>query len=150
MKVQDFRVGNYVMLDGKLHVLQPSDLVGIYQCEIAGAQSPFESILITKDILLDFGFVGVEKQSYINGVRYLFQVSGSADNIEKQGINRDGTWFDGIGGYSWEKTGELGVNTLCRGNYICNSVGFAHQLQNLYYALTGQEFEFNSKSNKIK
>ena len=80
---------------------------------------------------------------YVNGFQYLLQVDGNHDDIKIEGIDRDGVWFDGIGGYSWIKDKTLVVNTLCRGNYASNSIKHVHQLQNLYFALTQKELTLN-------
>lgn len=99
-----------------------------------------DPIPLTEEWLLKFGFEKIKNETYINGYQYLLQVSNDYTD-EEMIINRDGTWFDAIGGIDYERTKVLHVNTLCRGNHVCNTVSTVHQLQNLYYSLTGNKLE---------
>lgn len=99
-----------------------------------------EPIPITEEWLSKFGFLKIPNETYINGNQFLLQVTGEAN--ENGSMNRDETWFDGIGDSSWiRKDGlkTMSVNVLCRGNYVCNCANYVHQLQNIYFALTGNE-----------
>jgi hypothetical protein len=97
-------------------------------------------IPLTEDWLRKFGFTAIENSTYINGRQWMLQVSSDyIDEELDEVVNRDGTWFDGIGSHSYREDGAMGVCALCRGNYICNNIRTVHQLQNLYFALTGEE-----------
>lgn len=101
-----------------------------------------QKILTEKD-LESLGFTCVENDWYINKRQWLLQVSD--DYVDKEAgeiINRDGTWFDAIGTWNFEKNGEMAVNTLCRGNYVCRAVTTVEDLQLLFLALTGNKLEF--------
>ena len=101
-----------------------------------------EGISITEEWLSKLGFTKIPDQTYINGNKFVMQVTGELN--EDGSINRDGTWFDGIGDYSWLKADGLktmSVNVLCRGNYVCNCAKYVHQLQNLYFVITGEELK---------
>lgn len=105
-----------------------------------------EPIPLTKEWLERFGFIEKADDSYINGFRYLKQVTGFYDEIDKDGIDRDGVWMEGIGTYSWKENKTLAVNTFCCGNYCSNSVKYVHQLQNLHFALTGEELQLKDNA----
>lgn len=105
-----------------------------------------EKQILTETHLGNLGFTFVEEEMYINGKQWLLQVTDDyVDEENGEIINQDGTWFDGIGTMSFDRTGEIGVNTLCRGNYVCRSVNTVEDLQLLYLALTGNELKFKNK-----
>lgn len=95
-----------------------------------------QPIEITDEWLLYFGFRKFKKEFNINGYEYTLQVT---DDYGEEEINRDGTWFNAIGSRTWKNDKTLVVSPLCRGNYVSNNIQFVHQLQNLYYSLTGEE-----------
>lgn len=104
--------------------------------------SQIEPIPLTEDWLLKFGFEKIVNETYINGNQFTLQVTG--ERKSSGNIDIDETWFDGIGDLSWLKSGGVKtvcVNVLCRGNYVCNAAKHVHQLQNLFFALTGEELE---------
>lgn len=68
----------------------------------------------------------------IDGVEYIFPI----DDRSKEYL-KDGTWFSSCGTFN----GGIAVLCLCRGNYFANNIDYLHQLQNLYFALTGEELE---------
>lgn len=135
----ELKIGNIVKPDWNEDFIKVSakHIVEQHQSDIAKSKY-LEPILITKEWLLKLGFIEIEDNSYINGFRYIKQVIGNHDDIATQGIDRNGVWMDGIGTYNWSKTGELVVNTLCRGNYCANSCIHVHELQNLYFSISGK------------
>ena len=92
----------------------------------------FKPIDLTRDWLLKMGFSEIKNECYVNNIQYILQVDGSG---------LDSTCFDGIGTI---KQGELVVNVLCKGNYVCNSLDYVHQIQNLYYELKREELIIKS------
>ena len=105
-----------------------------------------EQKILTEKHLERLGFTCVENSSYINGKQWLLQVTD--DYVDKEAgeiISRDGTWFDAIGTWNFEKNGEMVVNTLCRGNYVCRSVSTVEDLQLLFFALTGNKLELKDE-----
>ena len=95
---------------------------------------------ITEYELNQFGFEYVIDESYINGRRWLLQVSNDyVDCISGEIINKDGTWFDAIGTGNFKENGEMAVSTICRGNYVCKSVRTINELKALYFVLSGKE-----------
>ena len=77
--------------------------------------------------MLKLGFKKVKNNGYINGYEYIRKI----DSVE----------FNGIGKFNYNKTGEIIVTVDCRGNYICNNLNYVHQVQNLYFALSGTEIK---------
>jgi len=139
MEAKNIRIGN-VTSDGIVKTFWERGVhVGLGKCL---KFEDLQEVTLTEGWLKKLGFTAVETDMYINGKQWLMQVTD--DYIDEEAgeiISRDGTWFDGIGTYSFKKDGAMAVNVLCRGNYVCNSVGTVHELQNLFFALTGTDLE---------
>ena len=140
MKPQDLRIGNYVYYENTTHII--SGIMGnkIYswwvkdgkpvieyeQKDIGGAQveNPYmdvidrhEPIPLTEEWLVKFG-IELNFEELESGFKLLYWVKG-AFNLE---IDKDGKIYFEV--YS---------------HYI--EVKYVHQLQNLYFALTGEELK---------
>jgi len=103
------------------------------------------SEVLTEEHLKDLGFTCVKDERYINGNQWLLQVSNDyVDSDNGEIVNKDGTWFDAIGTYSFKRDGAMAVNTLCRGNYVCRSVDTVKDVQLLFLALTGKNLELKT------
>ncbi len=154
MEAKELRIGNYIQYKPELcyggtdihivkgitkHLFDGHPIISTDKG--SGNIKVFQFIPLTEQWLIDFGFDSEENKMYINSKQFTLQVTG--DRFEGK-INRDETWFDGIGGYNFKETKQLHVNTLCRGNYVCSTVGHVHQLQNLFYCLTGKELTLES------
>lgn len=128
MKPQDLRIGNLVILCvanvnhyGKIHSLTPSHLLigdGI-KCDY----SDLEPIIITEEWLLKCGFTPCES---------LFK---DKPNILSVQISNNETLDYEDGELFIANVGSHRVVTLW------NNIIHLHQLQNLYYAITGEELE---------
>lgn len=141
IKANELKIGNQIDKGIIVNFYETGVHVGLGKCFPFSDINP---IPITDEWLLMLGFVKIKEPRYVNGYQYLLQVTGHHDNIETEGIDRSGTWFDGIGGYRWEKDGSIGVNVLCKGNYVCKGANYVHELQNLFFALSGKELEIRS------
>lgn len=98
--------------------------------------------MLTEKDLEKLGFTCVDNDMYVNKRQWLLQVSDDyVDTENGEIINQDGTWFDAIGTWNFRKSGEMAVNTLCRGNYVCKGVSTVEDLQMLFFALTGNKLE---------
>lgn len=145
MKPIDLRIGNYINIDGELNEVTGISFntdEGVWMIDDMFNIEICNPIPLTEKWLLDFGFRFKLNEHYVNNKQWFLQVTGEMENNVT--INKDYVWFDGIGDYSWlKKEGKktMAVNTLCKGNYVCNSVGHVHELQNLYYALNGEELK---------
>jgi hypothetical protein len=141
MKASEIRVGNWFRYPGLWSYRQPEGAIFSefdFQWEDRDWFAVGESMLfldevlpipLTEEWLIKFGFEKIKKESYVNGFEFILKPDSDLE-------------FNGIGHHGWLKGDRsLVVNTLCRGNYVCNTVGYVHQLQNLYFALTGEELK---------
>jgi len=130
MKVKELRIGNYVnYVSQKVIVLQTSiegrndwDVeLGYFEDSIGFPRkiNKITPIPITKEWLLKFGFKKEERKLYSLYVD---------DNLDIS------LWSDI---YFKNPTIEL----TCNGRVVCKDIKYIHQLQNLYFALTGEELK---------
>jgi len=121
MKASELRIGNYVKyltLNGNSEILAN----GIYLFELGELE--LDPILLTEKWLLKFGF---ENNKHGNWNRYFkdgIYPRSFAFQFYKNG--RVDFWY-----------GDFNVGNLNRIKY--NPLQYVHQLQNLYFALTGKE-----------
>jgi len=128
MKVTDLRIGNKVFYNDKNETPEPtiieiglSDLILISE-GVKGCV--YKPIPITEDWLVKFGFV-------MHNV-----VSGSFS------LNSNGVYFSiGLKGFYGSKVNSVSIKTMLISNdwITIDTIDSVHQLQNLYYALTGSE-----------
>jgi len=113
MKSKDLRIGNYVFnaaFDGHCQV-EAVDLIAMVQWEVTGTEAPFiEPLPLTEDWLLRFGFS-------FDGSYY--------KNMLSIRIKEPNDQF-----------GNVWISTQFVSSLLITEV---HQLQNLYFALTGTE-----------
>lgn len=139
MKLQDLRIGNYVVYEATTHIVSAIGRSGIYSwwvkdgepvieyClkDAGGVQvedpyfdqiSNYEPMPITEEWLLKFGF----EKSTLDGdntwlnLRYRYLTFSSDESVEFKKV----------------------YLTVSRMDIICE---YVHELQNLYFALTGEE-----------
>ena len=141
-KTQGLQIGNYLYFKNT-HDLAIVHLINgekHFDCrDEYGSFIPngnYEPITLNDEWLLNLGFEKIPNKMYINGFKYFLHTEG----LNYENYHKDGTYFDGIG--TIQNNGNLVVNTLCRGNYVCNSVQYVHELQNLYYSLTEKELVY--------
>lgn len=111
----ELRIGNYVTCEGKVIELRSRD---IYHFDKSGLK--LKPIPLTKQWLLDFGFRECE-----GGLSIKLN-----DDIILDWDSTTGTWMS-VDDY---------INSMIDLSEKCNHV---HQLQNLYFALTGEELKLN-------
>jgi len=117
MKSEELRIGNFVY--DKLYPSNELRRIIIKYGAIIDNSEHFEPIPLTKEWLLDFGFEKcetLEEQGYKKGIYKLF--ANSLDEINFCFFDF-GDWYQHI--------------------------DYVHQLQNIYFALTGEELEFKTK-----
>ena len=120
MKATELRLGNYVSVnrgDGFVTIVVDLDLLA----EIQKADWPFEPIAITGDWLMKLGFTICESKIIDNPDIFTIQISNH-ETLD----------------YEDEEFFIAGVNSH-RVVDLWNSPKYVHQLQNLYFALTGEE-----------
>ena len=114
MKVTDLRIGNLTLLEGRVTKI---NCLGTYLSGEDGYRiKAAKGIPLTEEWLVKFGFVnnGYNPKVFYNGEYYITKYNGADWDI-----------FDDVPA-------------------ACNSIGMltldtVHQLQNLYFALTGEE-----------
>lgn len=122
MEAKDLRIGNFVYLTDKEKVWEILDGYEIDKCE----ENPFtQPIPLTEEWLLKFGFTR-HHADYYNDVILLKDVF-NLDNGEQ---------YDCLKVKIYPH--ELGSAQSVKGDLHIKHV---HQLQNLYFALTGEELE---------
>lgn len=116
MDARELRVGNYFDYDGRILRLDKDALIGF----LLDPEEKLRPVTLTEDWLVRMGWIWNEEcksfEKYPNGdVRM---------NLQFRRLN---------GSYSM-------FNYVLRAK-ICENIFYVHQLQNLYFALTGEELE---------
>ena len=139
MNKNELRIGNITNKGRIVSFYEHGVHVGMGKCY---KFSELEPEILTEDWLKKLGFISEISSSYCNGFKWTKQINGHIeDEDEPNLINRDGTWFDGIGTRSFERTGEMAANVICRGNYICGAPATVHEVQNIFFALSYTEIQ---------
>jgi hypothetical protein len=124
MKRTELRIGNWIDWNGELGVIsQLLELEVAFKCGESDLYKSLKPIPLTEEWLLKFGFKKDTKYDWelkVNGVLFY----GMCD--DSQPIN-------------------TGIGILNLPNSIIN-IKHVHQLQNLYFALTGEELTIKNKT----
>jgi hypothetical protein len=139
MKATELRIGNYVHIDyplgedGKLIKISPFHLTEMLQCEIAETKHNYIPIPLTEEWLLKFGFEKEESKpstkhhnyfsKYISDYKYCFTYAEFREDF----------------GVYIEYTDSSDPNDDGIKYPFCFGIKYVHQLQNLFYSLTGTE-----------
>jgi hypothetical protein len=126
MKANELRIGNLVYLKSKDAIYEISSGHDIEEIDDAPINFDAKPIPLTEEWLLKFGFEFYKKQVSLNVGGELFNYAVKNEII---------IWTD-------LKTGWTLDGRINRKTHWLNSV---HQLQNLYFALTGEELTFKSE-----
>ena len=123
MKATQFRIGNLVSWKNSGKEFEIT-LQSLYE----GANLDWKPIHITKEILLRFGFKEVEIN---NGDFFLvIQKNKGVLNGEYQ------IWVDlGIE----NETNKISISVVCESQWLITKNKYVHQLQNLFFCLSGKE-----------
>jgi|688.fasta_scaffold112040_6 hypothetical protein len=131
MDSRQFRVGNLVCWKNSGKEFQIT-LQSLYE----GANLDWKPLLITKEILLRFGFEEVE----IDNGNFVLIIQKNKGG----GIGEYQIWVDlGIE----NETNEISISLVCDSEWLVTKNKYIHQLQNLYFALTQKELKLR---NNIK
>lgn len=133
IKPNELRIGNLIFCKTTKSLAtvaspHPGQVIANFKYENVTADfvhcdlTELEPIAITPEWLERCGFVKKENKTQIDGIEMTFHINES-------------TYFSSCGGID----GGLYILCLCRGNYFANNLQHLHQLQNLYFALTGEE-----------
>ena len=124
MEANELRIGNLVITKNMPVEIEEIRIETVRCCFGEFPINYIEPILITEEWLLKFGFVK-------KGNRYKLKNFGSF------------IFFDIIKTFGFYPAGLL--SSLCR----MDNIKYVHQLQNLYFALTGKELEINMTADEI-
>lgn len=120
MEAKELRIGNCVMCDGKIISLRSRD---IYHVDKSGLKvSP---VPLTEDRLIDFGFVKMDNKDGL-----VISVGGYELYVVQNGfsgtLDKEPSWFCSVAtGYGSQPMSLVKM--------------YVHEIQNLYFALTGKE-----------
>lgn len=129
MEAKELRIGNWI-LNGINEEFQVNGITIDYFELGQSMFGEFKPIPLTEEWLIKFGFDKNINEMQVDGIEMKLQISG---------YDRDGSWFSSCG----TMDGGLVVLCLCRGNYFSNNIMYVHQLQNVFFALTGEELTIN-------
>lgn len=118
MQLNEIRLGNKISLEGKNYTIDAKMMYAIFSGNPDYDISKFEPILLSSEWLLKFGF----KENKVEDITYEKEIShckGFVVSFSTQSYD----WF------------------LCDTDVDTN-VKYIHQLQNLYFAMTGLEIDF--------
>ena len=131
MKLQDLRIGNYVVYEATTHIVSAIGRSGVYSWWVKDGEPVIEYRLLDAD--------GKQVED-----PYFDQIS----NYEPMPITEE--WLLKFGFENWDKNKWVDSNSVLTiskndDNFLCLinqrdvDILYVHQLQNLYFALTGKE-----------
>ena len=114
----EFRIGNYAILKGK--EIKFTTFYGL--CNLEAKPELYEPIPLSEEWLLKFGFVQcIHDKTLYKYLNFIYF------KLEKE--------FNNSKDYDYISANLRGTNAV---DFMCR-LYFVHQLQNLYFALTGEE-----------
>ena len=117
MKANELRIGNFYDHNGFVNEATPNTIEEVWIAE----RSWVKPIPLTKEWLLKFGFEWSIRHQAWHKLSFIFDLSER-----------------GVGGYYMHMVKK-------NNDIICPEIIYVHQLQNLYFALTGEELTFKSE-----
>ena len=120
MKASELRVGNLILKNGKLHYTSYLTIRDIHGLSIDDTDT-FEPIPITEERLMIFGFKKLSDKLIVLSIPKL-----------KSELHYETYYY-----------GNVVTIHSDFGTFIPNDIEYVHQLQNLYFALTGEELTIN-------
>ena len=124
MEIQELRIGNYIEYNGEIIKLDGSLLCCYIQNEL---DYPFNEVPLTEEILLKFGFNEVEGERWCDMREEFEECNYYYLSMFKIYYNPETDRFEDDSLYHFN------VN-----------LKYVHQLQNLYFVLTGGELTFKN------
>lgn len=125
MNTKELRIGNLVLISGRIEKIYRIERDGVNGWVEQGVRikEVFKPIPLTEEWLLKFGFEKV-KDTFITFDSYHYE--------------NENCWI-----YLIDKGFEFELKTGDERHNLCRTYQYVHQLQNLYFALTGQELTIN-------
>ncbi len=121
LSARELRIGNIIIKNGKVHYTNHLTIRDIYGLSIDDTDT-FEPIPLTEEWLLKFGFIKSKLEGYDVHFKYSHHLLHSSITAL----------------YNAEFS--LSLDNVARG------IKYVHQLQNLYFALTGEELTFKEQN----
>ena len=119
MEAKELRIGNYFKFGELIHTCKPCDILNIYQSEIAKTScDEYNPIELTPEILEKCGFIKI-KSNYELAECFDYMLQPIIIDMANNSIKINGVYQ----------------------NVVVPE--YLHQLQNLYFDLTGKELEIN-------
>ena len=139
MKANELRIGNLVDLGNRIAKVIEINHLGCVVVDLEETQDTIEDyertkpIPLTEEWLVKFGFVEIKRHTHdFEEVFYSKSIiNGQPNHNETLVISLPLNHCE-IGEYNIEESYLMNIN-----------IDYVHQLQNLYFALTGEELEFN-------
>jgi hypothetical protein len=125
MTAQELRIGNLITFNGKEFKVIALAENDVCINGFGGIAENFEPIPLTEDWFLKFGFLNCKK----NGSNYFSDSIDDPNNATIRFAHPDSDWIYSVG------DDDHGI--------VFNKINYVHQLQNLYFALTGNELTLN-------
>ena len=138
MKESDLRIGNYIYWDGVRVVCGFNNLGELSSKCVDGSDHSYDDILyfkpipLTEEWLVKFGFEKIthsKRRSEVHGWSAEFNIKNKLHLLE---TNKNSNWGDKQNQYN-----VIGFS------YNAVWIKYIHSLQNLYFALTGEELTIN-------
>jgi hypothetical protein len=124
MKATELRIGNYIQINGDLSYATASLIIAIDELELTVKPIP-----LTEEWLKDFGFIDKYKSCNTDWSIYGFTINQQSDeDDEGSKIPQEQIFY-----YQYQY-----------------DIKYVHQLQNLYFALTGKELTIKQEKHEIK
>jgi len=131
MKANELRINNWVDVNGHQRQLNPSDFYGL-----SVAQDDYQPIPLTKEWLERFGFIHNDKYCRYDSKMWNVRNRPEGKEISMNVWKVTGKKDDGFWGVTLRE--ELTFDDVTP-----TAIQYVHQLQNLYFALTGEELNQN-------
>lgn len=124
MKATELRIGNFIQINGEVYETLAITIASIDKFKI-----DFEPIPLTEEWLEKLGFWSKYKSNHLKWSFYGFDI----DQISDEDENGNEIPQEQIFHYAYQY-----------------DIKYVHQLQNLYFALTGKELTINQEKHEIK
>lgn len=128
MKAKNYRIGNYIMFGGHRFKIKPYDIKVLYESELTNEtlSESYKDILLTTEWLVKLGFIKGNK-CYKNA----YSIEVLKTDFYLRPSCQDGFYW----GFN------VSDDKLDCELYDAKPLKYVHELQNLYFVLTGEELE---------
>ena len=130
MKAEELRIGNFVLFCEKVFCM---DFNAMHDFYIDNDFDELKPIIITEEILLNFGFEECKDYYFCGKSMFFYDINKSLENSE---------FF-----IYFNENNKICLSSMENDDTVSKSLNIkhVHQLQNLYFALTGQELQYETR-----